>query len=52
MSRNLSAWQYYQNTGDIYQVMQMMGHASVDQTRDYLRGFGADLDDSFWDAFG
>lgn len=52
MSRNLSAWQYYQNTGDIYQVMQMMGHASVDQTRDYLRGFGADLDDSFLDAFG
>lgn len=52
MSRNLSAWQYYQNTGDIYQVMQMMGHASVDQTRDYLRGFGADLDDSFRDAFG
>lgn len=52
MSRNLSAWQYYQNTGDIYQVMQMMGHASVDQTRDYLRGFGADIDDSFRDAFG
>lgn len=52
MSRNLSAWQYYQSTGDIYQVMQMMGHASVDQTRDYLRGFGADLDDSFRDAFG
>jgi integrase/recombinase XerC len=52
MSRNLSAWQYYQNTGDIYQVMQMMGHASVDQTRDYLRGFGADIDDSFRDTFG
>jgi len=52
MSRNLSAWQYYQNTEDIYQVMQMMGHASVDQTRDYLRGFGADIDDSFRDAFG
>jgi len=52
MSRNLSAWQYYQNTGDIYQVMQMMGHASVDQTRDYLRGFGADIDDSFREAFG
>jgi integrase len=51
MARNLSAWQYYQNTDDIYQVMQMMGHASVDQTRDYLRGFGADLDDSFRDAF-
>lgn len=51
MSRNLSAWQYYQNTGDIYQVMQMMGHASVDQTREYLKGFGADLDDSFRDAF-
>lgn len=52
MSRNLSAWQFYQNTGDIYQVMQMMGHSSVDQTRDYLRGFGADIDDSFRDAFG
>lgn len=52
MSRNLSAWQYYQATDDIYQVMQMMGHASVDQTRDYRRGFGGDLDDSFSEVFG
>lgn len=52
VSRNLSAWQYYQSTGDIYQVQQMMGHASVDQTRDYLKGFGDDIDDSFRNAFG
>jgi len=52
VARNLSAWKYYQSTGDIYQVQQMMGHESVDQTRDYLKGFGADIDDSFRDAFG
>jgi integrase len=51
MSRNLSAWHYYQKTDDIYEVMQMLGHSSVDQTRDYLRGFGNDLGDSFRDAF-
>lgn len=52
MARNLSAWRYYQATNDIYQVKKMMGHESVDQTRDYLRGFGDDIDDSFRDAFG
>lgn len=25
-----------QSVGDIYQVMQVMGHASDDQTREYL----------------
>jgi len=52
MSRNLSAYHYYQHTGDIYEVMQMLGHSSLEQTRDYLRGFGVDIGDSFSAAFG
>jgi integrase len=52
MSRNLSAYRYYQHTGDIYKTQQMMGHASVQQTQDYLKGFGQDIGESFSDAFG
>jgi len=52
MSRNLAAYTYYQSTGDVRKTSKMLGHSSIAQTEEYLKGFGIDLDDSFRDAFG
>lgn len=52
MSRNLAAYRYYRSTGDIYETKEMLGHHSVEQTEQYLSGFGVDMDDSFRNAFG
>lgn len=39
LARNMAAWKLYQRTGDIYKVMKMLEHSSVEQTRKYLKGF-------------
>lgn len=52
MSRNLAAYKYYKSCGDIRKTSKMLGHASIEQTEQYLKGFGVDLDDSFEAAFG
>ncbi len=52
MARNAAAWKAYTELGDIYKVSKFLGHASVQQTEKYLRGFEDDsLDDDFRSVF-
>jgi integrase len=51
LSRNAAAWKLYETIGDIYKVMKILGHSSVQQTEEYISGFEDDsLDDDFLDA--
>jgi len=51
MARNLAGAHYYRKTEDVYAVMRMMNHSSIDQTEQYLRACGFTVDPSFADAF-
>lgn len=53
LARHGAAWRLYQATGDIYKVSKWLGHASVEQTEAYLKGFEDDsADDDFMAAMG
>lgn len=52
-SRNDAAWRFYKATQDLYKVMKIPGHGSIQQTEEYVAGFEDDsLDDDFRTAIG